>query len=118
MTHHRLHPREFATEVLADGSDTVLTLAGELDIATAGRVRAAVHDLWHSGIARILVDLRSLDFMDSQGPRVLFDLQDESGTNGNTITLVAGQHTVQRVFELTRTSRYFDWDAAPDPVAG
>lgn len=76
-------------------------------------MRSAVHELRRAGATRILIDLRPLEFMDSQGPRVLADLQDESGTNvngnGNGIALVPGRDRVQRVFDLTRTSARFTW---------
>ena len=115
ITGHALPTTPFATYVVADGKHAIVALFGELDIATADDVRSAVHELRSMGATHILIDLRPLEFMDSQGPRVLFDLQDEPGTNGNGsgIALVPGQGHVQRVFDLTRTRACFTWTTPP-----
>jgi anti-anti-sigma factor len=106
------HRTEFGTSVVAGTAETVLALSGELDIATTGQVRAAVDDLRRDGTSRILIDLRPLEFMDCQGPRVLLDLRSGSDTDGGTLTLVPGRRAVQRVFDLTDTSRHFLWNGA------
>jgi anti-sigma B factor antagonist len=90
----------------------VLAVTGELDIATADQVRSAVHDLRRAGATSILIDLRALEFTDSQGPHVMIDLQDESHAGGGRIAVVPGRATVQRVFDLTRTSPRLRWVGA------
>ena len=75
-------------------------------------MRSAVHDLLRDSTARILIDLRPLEFMDCQGPRVLLDLQDESDDGGTKLTLVPGRRQVQRVFDLTETGRRLVWNGA------
>jgi anti-anti-sigma factor len=109
ITTHLLPRTPLATYVVADGRQAILALCGELDIATAGSVWSAVQELRCAGATSILIDLRSLEFMDSQGPHILLALQRECDLDGITMALVAGRRRVQRVFELTGTSSGFDW---------
>ena len=102
-------PQEFATRVLADPTRTVVALHGELDVASAPRVRTVVDDVRRHGATRIVIDLRALEFMDSQGPHVLLDLQATSDDGGPSLLVVPGQRAVQRVFELTRTEPVLAW---------
>jgi anti-sigma B factor antagonist len=50
---------------LADGA--ILTIAGELDIATVPRIRERLSAIIERGARRIVVDLRGVTFMDSTG---------------------------------------------------
>jgi anti-sigma B factor antagonist len=54
---------QLSTTSLADGS--LLTIAGELDIATVPRVRERLTALIEGGTRRVHVDLRGVTFMDS-----------------------------------------------------
>ena len=67
--------------VAAHQSQDVLTLVlhGELDIATAADVRAALAQ-HRDGQASIVVDLHDLEFIDSSGLRLLLELNaDQAG---------------------------------------
>ena len=59
----------WATEVAQEaGTDSaVLTVVGELDIATAPRLRAAVGDLMGQGVRHLEMDLEGCTFIDSTG---------------------------------------------------
>jgi anti-sigma B factor antagonist len=76
------------------GSDTVLHLAGELDLATAPQLDEAIS----STVAEHLVlDLSDLSFIDSSGISLLVvAIGDE-----RPVTLRNPQPTVSRVLELT-----------------
>ena len=117
ITSHLLQPTPLATYVVADGQHSVLVLCGELDIATAGHVWSAMQELRRAGATSILIDLRSLEFMDTQGAHILLALQHECDLDDIKMVLVAGRREVQRVFDLTRTSSLFDWSALPEWAA-
>ena len=75
-----------------------------------------MQELRRGGPTEILVDLRPLEFMDSQGPHVLLALRHECDLDAIPMVLIAGRHGVQRVFDLTCTSSHFDWGAMPEGV--
>ncbi|MET7428318.1 MULTISPECIES: STAS domain-containing protein [Streptomyces] len=55
------------------GRRALITLAGEIDPATAPQVRAALERCLHDGITVIDVDLTTVDRCDSSGLRVFLD---------------------------------------------
>lgn len=58
----------WATETEVRAPDhAVLSISGELDIATAPRLRGAVGDLMGQGIRHLEIDLEGLSFIDSTG---------------------------------------------------
>jgi anti-sigma B factor antagonist len=54
------------TEV-REGGHAVLSVSGELDIATAGRLRGTVGDLMGQGVRHLEIDLDGCTFLDSTG---------------------------------------------------
>jgi anti-sigma B factor antagonist len=76
----------------------VVRLAGELDLAGAARVTAAVERLAGRGEA-VVLDLRDVTFIDSTGVRTLLDV--ERGADG-PVALLAPSPAVLRVLELTQ----------------
>lgn len=63
-------PIEVCTTVSPDGASAILSLRGELDIATAPSVRAATLTEIRAG-RHVTVDLGGLSFMDAAGLSVL-----------------------------------------------
>jgi anti-anti-sigma factor len=49
----------------ADGKTAVVTIGGELDIASVGRLELAVAPILEAGIERLVVDVAKLRFADS-----------------------------------------------------
>jgi anti-sigma B factor antagonist len=60
----------FSIGVAQEGNRTVLSLSGELDLATVGELEEALDGRLGAG-EDVVVDLRTLDFMDSSGVRAL-----------------------------------------------
>lgn len=85
------------------GNVAVVALSGELDVAGTALLEheldriAADHDA-----AGLVLDLRSLDFMDSTGLRLMVLADDRAKAEGRAFSLVRGQPDVHRVFEITR----------------
>ena len=87
---------------LAAGDDgrTTVSVAGELDLATADEFSRAVR----SGLATgaVLIDLREVTFMDSSGVRALNTALRESAEHGRELRLTEGMHpSVVQVLEMT-----------------
>jgi anti-anti-sigma factor len=104
---------DFAIAVRPDRDLVTVEPAGDLDLATAERVAAAVSDLRAVGFEHVVIDLRKVAFMDSTGLEMLLALRECAERDGHALTLVDPPASVGRIFELTGTRELFAWrDAA------
>ncbi len=81
----------------------VLALSGELDLASAPALERQLQAAETSGLARVVVDLRELEFLDSAGLHVLLEAHRRWAESGLQLVLRPGPRSVQRMFELTGT---------------
>jgi anti-anti-sigma factor len=89
-------PTDVPAEVFSarvDGSD--VTVIGEVDLATAPRLRAALEEAAGPG-AGIRVDLRDVRYLDSAGMAALF----EFASHGMSVQVAPGS-IVARVLEIS-----------------
>lgn len=80
----------------------VLSLAGELDIATASRIEEALRAAEEAAPALLVLDLRQLSFMDSTGLRTILGADARAREAGRRVVVVQGDENIRRVFEVTR----------------
>ena len=78
----------------------VLTIQGEIDIATVDTLRARLTDACERDVT---VDLRRVNFIDCLGLQVLLEQHDRSSRRGLRVDFVQGPPAVRRVFEITGT---------------
>ena len=90
----------------------MLLLTGELDMATAPALVARAEALLSEGRALVL-DLRELSFVDSTGLGAIAEVERRARTTGATLALVPGPRNVQRVFDVSGTTRTFTWTDPP-----
>jgi anti-anti-sigma factor len=83
-----------------DGRHT-LTLVGELDLATASELEAAIAQLCIGGAREIVLDLHELSFVDSTGLRVILTGRQLCESHACDFSLTRVQVPVQRLFEQT-----------------
>jgi anti-anti-sigma factor len=76
---------------------TVLTLRGNLDLDSAGRLRAALDGLLAAGSSRLVLDLGGLDFCDSIGLSALVDAHRACQDRGGYLRLAAPSPFLARV---------------------
>lgn len=88
----------------------VLTLYGELDLASAPQLNRELLNAEAAGEKHLMIDLSGLQFMDSTGLHALLRAHQRSRQNGHRISLLRGPRAVHRVFELTHTDQLFDFD--------
>jgi anti-sigma B factor antagonist len=79
----------------AEHTDGVLVVAGEVDMASAPRLRAALSGLATAG-GRVTVDLTAVSFLDSAGIAALF----EELPSGTEVIVAAGSVAAQ-VLDIT-----------------
>jgi anti-sigma B factor antagonist len=80
--------------------DSVATVvvSGELDLATAPRLSAAVAE--HGDAKLVVLDMIATTFIDSTGVRALLQADRRSARSGSRLVVVAGDGAVRRVLEL------------------
>ncbi len=94
---------EFSIEERRYDGTVVLTLRGDLDLASADVVNARLDELRAAGTPALL-DLDELDFMDSSGLRLVLDAAEASDKSGWEFSLTHGPDQVRRLFESTRVT--------------
>lgn len=99
--------KKFAVEPFAVKADThrrtaMVTLRGELDLATVSEVTDTLAGLAAraDGVRHVL-DLRGLTFMDSSGVRVLLKQREIARTDHFNLAVVRGNDSIQRLLALT-----------------
>jgi anti-sigma B factor antagonist len=95
----RASPFEIHTELRGDSAR--LTLAGELDMATAPRLDEAVAAVLAQGARRVIVDLGGLAFVDSSGLRLFIVLNERSAAEAWTLGLIRPSASSLSVFQIT-----------------
>ncbi len=78
-----------------------LSLVGELDIASAPELQAAISRLCEDGAREIVLDLHELEFIDSTGLRVILTSSQHCERYGCEFSLTRAQAPAQRLFELS-----------------
>ncbi len=94
-------PPVFSLDVTSDAEGwTTVSVAGELDLATAGGLSDAVRRGFETG--GVTLDLRDVTFMDSSGVRALNTALREAAEHGRELRVTEGLHpSVVQVLELT-----------------
>jgi anti-sigma B factor antagonist len=84
------------------GSTVVLTLRGELDIATVPRLEQAVAAVLARGARELTIDLRGMSFLDSSGLRLIIVLAERAVAEGWILALVRPEMPALTIFQITR----------------
>jgi anti-sigma B factor antagonist len=92
--------RPFAVEVSAAEFGTVVTVTGEVDIATSPQLRAALAERPQAG-GLLVLDLTAVTFMDSSGLSVILTLQRDTVASGERLAVVCPPGPARLLFEVT-----------------
>jgi anti-anti-sigma factor len=92
---------QFELQDEQSGARHTLALSGELDMASAPALDAAVRRICTDATEAVMLDLGGLTFMDSTGLRVVLVAKDLCERHGCEFQLVRGPAQVQRLFEVT-----------------
>jgi anti-anti-sigma factor len=103
--------RSFEVVTDARGDRAVITVHGELDIATCPDL-AATLALQAAHRRSILLDMRGVEFMDSIGLRLLLHGRERAAADGLGFELVTSE-AVDHTLETVGLSEFFDRGAAP-----
>lgn len=82
------------------GEIAVITVGGEIDLATAPELEAAVDDVLAGDPATLIVQLSAVEFMASAGLKILVAAQQKLGTPAR-LAVVANGPATRRPIQLT-----------------
>jgi anti-sigma B factor antagonist len=105
-------PEPFAVDVQRRDDVAVVLPRGELDVATADTLRAALERV--DGAAHLVLDLRGLSFIDSTGLHMLAALHERAQREGFRLTLVAPPAPVDRAIRVSGLGEALPFAAADD----
>jgi anti-sigma B factor antagonist len=95
-----------ATADLGDGVFTV-SVAGEVDLATAPELKEALVDVIGRGARGVLVDLSNATFIDSTTLGVLMGAIKRLRPAGGELAIACHDSNIRKIFEITLLDRVF-----------
>jgi anti-anti-sigma factor len=94
-------------------TDAVLVLTGEIDMATAGELRAATSRSLGEPPSRVALDFSGVTFCDSQGLSTLISINREVAGAGSRLVLVNVGDFMTRLLEITGLRAAFEFEDTP-----
>lgn len=91
-----------------NGPVSVLSIAGDLSVDEADRFQREALQRMDENVRDFVLDLESLDFIDSRGLESLLWLQDKCNELLGQIRLAACPEHIYKVLEVTRLNTRFD----------
>ena len=83
-----------------EGGICLIRARGEVDVASAPRLQAAIDAAIESKPTSMLIDLSEVSFLDSSGLRVLVDAQRRTSEMGAGFAVDGMSPALERVFEI------------------
>ena len=108
--------RPLEIDVELNGERALLTLRGELDIATVPRLAEAIESALANAPRELTLDLRPLSFLDSSGLREFIVLNDRAEREGWQLALVRPGRPAMTIFEVTRAEENLPF--VEEPASG
>jgi anti-sigma B factor antagonist len=90
-----------------DASTSVVTVEGELDLASAPSLKWALTDVLDGGVSQIVIDLAPVTFIDSTALGVLVGVH-RGLAPGARMAIAGAEGDVLNIFELTGLDSTFD----------
>lgn len=90
----------FSASLEMKGDVGVITLAGELDAASAPQFRADIESAVSQGASKLVLEMADLSYMASAGLRALVFAKQKMGAQSD-VYVIAAQESVKETLELT-----------------
>lgn len=101
------------TSDVRDGVATV-RLEGELDLSSAPSADHHLLGVETPAVRQMVLDLTSLDFLDSTGLRVVLAADARARRDGRRLVVVPGPEPVHRVFRIALLDRRLEFAVHPE----
>lgn len=97
-----------------EGTHTVISVGGEIDVYTAPSLRERMNELVAEGHYDLIVDMSGVEFLDSTGLGVLVGGLKRVRSHDGTLRLVCPQEKILKVFRITGLTKVFPIHATLD----
>jgi anti-sigma B factor antagonist len=97
-----------------DETTAEITVAGELDLATAPRLKWSLMDSLKAGRTQLLVNLSGVTFIDSTALSVLVGVHRKLGQDAAHMAVVCTNPNVLRIFEVAGLKVAFEIFSTPE----
>nr|WP_269327071.1 STAS domain-containing protein [Kineosporia mesophila] len=98
---------ELTVATRREGVQTVISVAGEIDVYTAPTLRERLNELVTDGEYHLVVDMGGVDFLDSTGLGVLVGGLKRARSHDGSLRLVCDQEKILKVFRITGLTKVF-----------
>jgi anti-sigma B factor antagonist len=102
--------------VRREADRVILSLDGELDMATAELLQQAVEGVGVEGEAMVVLDLQQLQFIDSTGLRGVLSVLEHCRECGWEFAVTPGSQQVQRLLSVTGVAEHLRTLASADEI--
>jgi anti-sigma B factor antagonist len=92
---------QLRTEVVDIAGWTVVSVFGEVDVATAPELKERLTGLVNEGRVKLVLDLSGVDFLDSTGLGMIVSALKRARTHGGDLSIVCTESRITRLFEIT-----------------
>jgi anti-sigma B factor antagonist len=99
--------QEFRIEERVDEGIPVITVIGEIDVATAPQLRESLHGIIAEGRATVVLDLLAVTFIDSTALGVLVGGLKRCRELGGELHVVVADARIRKIFEITGLNKVF-----------
>ena len=106
----------FRIDVRQGADRSVLSLHGELDLASAPLLEQELQDVDLAARGTVVLDLQELEFIDSTGLRTILASQERVRGLGGVFAVTRGSAQVQRLLAITRADEHLQVLASPDEL--
>jgi anti-sigma B factor antagonist len=96
-----VRPDDFGVQILTVDGQTVVSVRGEIDMATAPSLWKQLSEAIPEGEGNLVIDLAATRFVDSTGMGVFVRAFERLQQGGNQLVLRSPNHTTRKVIELT-----------------
>jgi anti-sigma B factor antagonist len=86
---------------------TVVSVAGEIDVYTAPRLREEITELVAAGSYDLVIDMSAVEFLDSTGLGVLVGGLKKVRAHEGSLQLVCNQERLLKIFRITGLAKVF-----------
>ena len=90
----------FEIEIVNRDGNVHLEIVGELDVASAGLLDAALLRAEATAAGLVVIDLTKVTFIDSTGLRAVLRAHARSEQKENRLRIIGGSEPIQRLFAL------------------
>jgi anti-sigma B factor antagonist len=99
--------QEFHIGERVDEGVPIITVVGEIDVATAPQLRESLHRLITQGQATVVLDLLGVTFLDSTALGVLVGALKRCRELGGELHVVVADARIRKIFEITGLDKVF-----------